>query len=177
MTTTILKKIKNRQGVSLGETLIALIFCLMTFALVCTAISAAGRELKAVTMQSEAKMLCSTLTTAVEDELRFAQHIDGTDIDSIVYTNSGRASNHLKVEFKNTDDGKIIIKDSTDDTSKIILVPDANYTQGMKAALTLNWNTDESKNNYHCFTGSITVTDGSDNKMCSQTFAVRPINY
>lgn len=169
----VIRKIKNRQGVSLTETLVALIFCLMTFALVCTAISAASRQLKALTMHSEAKMLCSTLTTAVEDELRFAQNVAGSDIDSIVYDNSGRASsNAVRVSFIN-DNGNIKLQDSASsdtDAAKYILIPAANYTQGIKASLQLYWSN-------KCFTGMVTVTDSSDNELCSQSFAVRPMNY
>ena len=81
MMRTAIEKLKKKSGVTLTETLIALIFCLMTFALVCSAIAAGGRELKRETMQSEAKMLCSTLTMAIEDELRYARSIEGSRTD------------------------------------------------------------------------------------------------
>lgn len=65
-------KLRERRGLSLTELLVTIIFCLMTFALVVTAMDAAVRQLKKQTMYSESKLLCSTLAISVEDVLRYA---------------------------------------------------------------------------------------------------------
>ncbi len=179
-----IEKLKKKSGVTLTETLIALVFCLITFALVCSAIAAGGRELKRETMQSEAKMLCSTLIMAIEDELRYAKDISGSSTDDITYSVSQRAGSEAKdVSIKNknkNDTGKSVIIVSvakSEGDVEYTIVPDNYYTQGMKAFLELKWSNTESTEGHYCFSGKVTVTDSSDNELCSQTFAVRPINY
>lgn len=186
MMRTAIEKFKKKSGVTLTETLIALIFCLMTFALVCSAIAAGGRELKRETMQSEAKMLCSTLTMAIEDELRYARSIEGSRTDDITYSYSQRAGTAAKnVSIKNKTErdkntGVIIVSvsDGADGSTEYTIVPDEYYTQGMKASLELNWGTAVGSSLGNCFTGTVTVTDSSETKvLASQSFAVRPMNY
>lgn len=179
-----IEKLKKRNGVTLTETLIALIFCLITFALVCSAIAAGGRELKRETMQSEAKMLCSTLTMAIEDELRYARDISGSSTEDITYSFSQRAGSEAKdVSIKNktpkgTDKSVIVVSVAkAEGDVEYTIVPDNYYTQGMKAFLELKWGNAESSGGHYCFSGRVSVTDSSDKELCSQTFAVRPINY
>lgn len=179
-----LHKLNNTQGFSLAELLIALMLSLMSFTLVCTAVAAAGRELKSQTTQSEATMLCQTLVVAAVDELRYAYNIEGTDIDSIVYTNSKRAGNATKAAFVNKtaeDDRTLtrtVISNTLNSDQEYLLVPNANYTQGTKAILELNWHTDAADpQSYHTFTGTVIVSDSSDRELARQSFAVKPINY
>ena len=56
----IIEKLKSNKGISLTELLVTLIFCLMTFALVCSAMQASSRELKRETTVSESKILCKS---------------------------------------------------------------------------------------------------------------------
>lgn len=65
-------KLKERRGISLTELLVTIIFCLLTFGLVVTAMQASVRQLKRQTMYAESKLLCSTLAMSVEDVLRYA---------------------------------------------------------------------------------------------------------
>ena len=178
------RKLHNTQGFSLAELLIALMLSLMSFTLVCTAITAAWGEQKKQTMQSEATMLCQTLTVAATDELRYANNIEGTDIDSIVYTNSKRAGNATKAAFinKTAEDDRtltrIVISNTLNRDQEYLLVPNANYTQGTKATLELNWHTDAADpQTYHTFTGTVIVSDSNDRELARQSFAVKPVNY
>ncbi len=80
-------KLKESRGISLTELLVTIIFCLLTFALVVTAMQASVRQLKRQTMYAESKLLCSTLAMSVEDVLRYAGSgnkllADGTSTDS-----------------------------------------------------------------------------------------------
>ena len=222
-------KIRENKGISLVELLVTIIFCLMTFALVVTAMQAAVRQLKTQTMYSESKLLCSTLAMSVEDVLRYAGSGDGliagtgstgagsADDESIsagrdystglselkFYSRARYKANNSY--FKVTDgtesygdssgtssgttfaEGRIILvspdSDATagsGDTVPTELVPSSGYTQGMKADLSIEWHGSDkySKGDkeYHTFTGTVYVTDSKGEVLCSQTFAVKPIN-
>ena len=194
-------KLKDRRGISLAELLVTIIFCLMTFALVCTAMQAASRSLKKSTMQSESELLCSTLTISIEDVLRYAgsgsvENASGQE-SGIIVDGSTSIGDPSGIRFfsrsrgvgngaylQNSNDGHIILKYQPEGGSGNELyadmAPDSAYTQGMKASLYLVWNQDntseEGKKKYGTFTGKVTVTDSQGNELNSQEFAVAPLN-
>ncbi len=200
----ILHKVKNKQGISLAELLVTLIFCLLTFALVVTAMQAATRQLKKSTMQSESKMLCSSLTMSIEDVLRYAgvgtgnggesaisgeaagrdsEHDTGKPVSDIkFYSRSrGRGKNcYLDV----TSDGHIVFMypnpaagSGSDEKLSADMAPGSTYTQGMKAYLLLQWHNDDTDmKTYQSFTGTVTVTDKDNKVLNTQSFAVTPVN-
>lgn len=170
----LLHKLRNNQGISLAELLVTLVFCLLTFALVVTAMQAATRQLKKSTMQSESKMLCSSLTMSIEDVLRYAgvgtgngtledgsaisgeaagrdsEHDTGKPVSDIkFYSRSrGRGKNCY---FDVTKDGHIVFMypnpaagSGSDEKLSADMAPGSTYTQGMKAYLLLQWHNDTS---------------------------------
>ena len=223
-------KIRENKGISLVELLVTIIFCLMTFSLVVTAMQAAVRQLKTQTMYSESKLLCSTLAMSVEDVLRYAGSGDaliagtgsigaGSATDESISAGRDYSTELSELKFYSrtrykannsyfevTDgiksygdssgtssgttfaEGRIILVSpksgdgtgSSDDTIPTELAPSSGYTQGMKADLSLKWHGSddysESDPKYHTFTGTVYVTDSKGNVLCSQTFAVKPIN-
>ena len=178
-----IEKLKNNSGISLTELLIAMIFCLMTFALVCTAMQGSVRELKRETAQAEGKILCSTLTMSVEDKLRYAYNISGIDIDSISFTYDKGNNDKAERAMLMNENGRIVLKYKGDDGSdiSIVMVPDAAYTQGIKAELSeLKYTAPETneagRTTKARFDGTVTVTDGTGKAISSQHFAVEPLN-
>ena len=196
----ILHKVKNKQGISLAELLVTLIFCLLTFALVVTAMQAATRQLKKSTMQSESKMLCSSLTMSIEDVLRYAGVGTGNGGESTIsgeaagrdtgkpvsdikfYSRSrGRGKNCY---FDVTSDGHIVFMypnpaagSGSDEKLSADMAPSSTYTQGMKAYLLLQWHNDDTDmKTYQSFTGTVTVTDADNKVLNTQSFAVAPVN-
>ena len=196
----LLHKVKNKQGISLAELLVTLIFCLLTFALVVTAMQAATRQLKKSTMQSESKMLCSSLTMSIEDVLRYAGVGTGNSGESAIsgdpagrdtekpvsdikfYSRSrGRGKNCY---FDVTNDGHIVFMypnpaagSASDEKLSADMAPSSTYTQGMKAYLKLQWHNDDTDmSTYQSFTGTVTVTDADNNVLNTQSFAVTPVN-
>ena len=179
-------KIKNlipdKKGFSLTELLVALILCLMTFALVCTALNAAARQLKTQTLISESKMLCGTLSLAVEDELRYAREIEFDGDDKIIYKNSQRVgeSDNVTMEVNNN---YLVLKYSAGSTSgsssgegddsTAPLVPEINYKDGSKkASVSFKQNSDRVVGT---ITIETTIANGSTIET-KQEFAVKPIN-
>lgn len=197
----ILQKINDRSGMSLSELLVTIIFCLMTFSLVVTAMQASSRSLKKSTMQSESELLCSTLTISIEDVLRYAgsgsvENTSGQE-SGIIVDGSAVLGDPSGIRFfsrsrgvgngaylQNSNDGHIILKYKPEGGSGNELyadmAPDSAYTQGMKASLYLVWNQDntseEGRKKYGTFTGKVIVTDSQGNELNSQEFAVAPLN-
>ena len=178
-----IEKLKNNSGISLTELLIAMIFCLMTFALVCTAMQGSVRELKRETAQAEGKILCSTLTMSVEDKLRYAYNISGTNIENISFTYDNGSNGKAERAMLLNENGRIVLKYKDSDGSDIsmVMVPDAAYTQGIKAELSkLEYTVQETnatgKNIKARFDGIVTVTDTGGKVISSQHFAVEPLN-
>lgn len=161
-------KLNSNKGISLAELLVTIIFCLMTFALVVTAITAAHRHLRKSTMQSEARMLCSTLTISTEDVLRYAGSGDGTasggtsagsiegtsgdskdgTLGSIVFYSGSQRGQGQGCYFKKDDNGHILFMHPKDTSSgggsgsdmlSADMAPASAYTQGMEADMSLVW--------------------------------------
>ena len=170
----ILHKLRNKQGISLAELLVTLIFCLLTFALVVTAMQASTRQLKKSTMQSESKMLCSSLTMSIEDVLRYAgvgtgnstleggsaisgeaagrdgEHDTGKPVSDIKFYSRSRGRGK-DCYFDVTSDGHIVFMypnpttgSASDEKLSADMAPSSTYTQGMKAYLLLQWHNDTS---------------------------------
>lgn len=178
----IIEKLKSNKGISLTELLVTLIFCLMTFALVCSAMQASSRELKRETTVSESKILCSTLTIAIQDKLRYSYNIDGTSLDNLTFTyDKNKDERFNKAQFVNKN-GKIVISVAGGSNEQMIaLAPDSAYTQGIKAELTeLTFSAagaaGSGSSNNAVFKGKVRVMDAAGNELSSQSFAVEALN-
>ena len=66
------RKIKQNSGFTLSELLIATLILLLTSAMLVTCIRLGLKQLYQQTEESEAQMLCTMLSTAVQDELTYA---------------------------------------------------------------------------------------------------------
>ena len=138
-------KLKERRGISLTELLVTIIFCLLTFGLVVTAMQASVRQLKRQTMYAESKLLCSTLAMSVEDVLRYAgsgnklladkDAVDaamsagrdtGASLESIEFYSRTRSekSDHSYFRITTEDDNTINVDGSKQDNSGHIVLMD-----------------------------------------------------
>lgn len=68
------KKLRTKGGFTLTELLVAVALLGLLLAVMGAATPAALQAYRRVTANAEASILCATLTTAVADELRFAQN-------------------------------------------------------------------------------------------------------
>lgn len=68
----VLKKVKQNKGFTLSELLAATVILLLVSGMLTTCILLGMKQLDKQTQESEAQMLCTMLSTAVQDELSFA---------------------------------------------------------------------------------------------------------
>ena len=69
------KKLKQNKGFSFAELLVATIILLLTSGMLVVCIQLGIKQLYKNTQDSEAQMLCTTLSTAIQDELTYASDI------------------------------------------------------------------------------------------------------
>lgn len=134
-------KLRSKAGMTLSETLVALAIVALIGVAMTVGITSASHIYRNATLAADAETLCSTIMTALEDELRFARNItevtDGTnttvEFDSDVF--GAGASVFI-------DEGRIKIKNKIQaNGSSYSLLSDAAYTDGLKAsnaAISLN---------------------------------------
>ncbi len=81
------RKLKQNSGFTISELLVATLILLLTSAMLVTCIRLGLKQLYKQTQESEAQILCTTLSTAVQDELSYASDVQKTDTPmGTVYT-------------------------------------------------------------------------------------------
>ncbi len=86
------KKLHNRKGFTLAETLLAVLILLMVSQIVATGIPVAKNAYEKVVLASNAEVLLSTAVTVLRNELGTASKIDTPDQKTITYFNADRGS-------------------------------------------------------------------------------------
>ena len=153
----IIKKLKDRSGMSFSELLVAMLILLLVSSGMVNAIQQASVQFVKSRMQSEAKMLCSTLTTVCEDELRYASSIvtvmeDGKTVYYFISKN--HANEKSRSTFSVADDTEtkktFTVNDETEsadygivtlyypdaestDEKEVKILPDGSYPLDLKA--------------------------------------------
>lgn len=77
----IVKKLKQNNGFTISELLIATLIVLLTSGMLITCIQLGMRQFYKQSQKSEAHMLCTMLSTAVQDELSYASNVEMVDVD------------------------------------------------------------------------------------------------
>ena len=88
-----LNKLKQNNGFTISELLVATIILLLTSGMLITCIQLGLKQLYKQTAESEAQMLCTMLSTAVQDELTYATGDEVTDIATgkfVSYSKGGK---------------------------------------------------------------------------------------
>lgn len=91
------KKLASKKGFTMTELLITMAILALIGVSVGVGITTAGRAYTDITASSEASVLCSTLSTELADELRFAEHVSVTPENGLTFT-SRRYGPNVKVE-------------------------------------------------------------------------------
>ena len=89
------KKLKQNSGFTIGELLVATLILLLTSAMLVTCIRLGLKQLYVQTEDSDAQMLCTMLSTAVQDELTYAQNPQVKDTSAgkmILFTKNGSSN-------------------------------------------------------------------------------------
>ena len=180
-----LRKLKDNKGLTLTELLCAIIVMLLVTGVMVVGIRLGTQAyVKSVSM-SEAQQLCSTITTIVNDELRYTStvYFKGSDV-GIFSKNQGGSAGTDGLYFDQDLDGQVVLRDGADNTENKILTK-KSYPYNLKAKVELNFKSSSSDSvttgsfvtsDDGVFTATVTVyrTEGID--LATTTFQVRPLN-
>ena len=114
----ITKKLKNRSGFSLAETLVAIIILLLVSAIVAEGVPVAQNAYDKVVVAANAKVMLSTAITALRNELATAQRITVKDNVITYYSTDRGAMSKIYLYAKGSSEGdtESAAEDSTEDT-------------------------------------------------------------
>ena len=127
---------KNKSGLTLVEMLCCVVVMLLVSIGMVNGVSLAVRNYQSSLMASESQILCSTLTSVVSDELRYAGPVDWNKNPISFYSPSyGRPC-----VFAQNEEHQVTLKPVDDDTFEgtgFNLLPGRAYHFGMRAEVTL----------------------------------------
>ena len=176
------KKLAGRRGFSLGELLAATVILLLASQVMAEGVTFAVRMYNETLTRSHGKQLCSTLTAAIETELRYATSITYDENTGKLQTYFSPTYGQSKSSFLSIDSsdqeagsGEIAIK-ATDETAQVVyrrLISGSSYSSfGLKARAD-EVSYDRGSNT---FTVTLTILDKNEKEQVQNTFQVIPVN-
>lgn len=158
-----MKKLRNQNGLTLTEMLCTVIIVLLFSSLVAVGANAAVRSFRISMADSQAQELCSTLTTAISDKLRYCTvEADNTVfIQGVGYVNG--APNEIFT--LNSDSGQVYLGGEK-------FLGAYAYPEGLKVK-DFSVTYDATK---RVFTVVFQIKDGRDTKLAEADFQVKQIN-
>lgn len=158
-----MKKLRNQNGLTLTEMLCTVIIVLLFSSLVAVGANAAVRSFRISMADSQAQELCSTLTTAISDKLRYCTvEADNTVFIQGVGYVKGPAENIFTV---NSDSGQVYLGENK-------FLGAYAYPEGLKVQ-DFSVKYDGTK---RIFTVAFQIEDGRDTKLAEANFQVKQIN-
>ena len=158
-----MKKLRNQNGLTLTEMLCTVIIVLLFSSLVAVGANAAVRSFRISMADSQAQELCSTLTTAISDKLRYCTvEADNTVFIQGVGYVEGQAEDIFKVDLVS---GQVYLG------GKKFLGTYA-YPEGLKVKdFSVEYNGTE-----RVFTVKFQIEDRRETKLAEADFQVKQIN-
>ena len=153
-----MKKLRNQNGLTLTEMLCTVIIVLLFSSLVAVGANAAVRSFRISMADSQAQELCSTLTTAISDKLRYCT----VETDAVFIQGVGYVKGPAKDIFT-ADSGQVYLRENK-------LLGAYAYPEGLKVqefSVTYEENV---------FTVKFQIEDGRDTKLAEANFQVKQIN-
>ena len=150
-------RLKDNKGMSIVELLSAIAVMLLVTAVLVTGVRLGVKAYTKSVSMSEAQILCTTLTTAVSDELRYAGTINVDNNGNMI---SFFSQNGLGTFT--SDEGIVQL------AGKPILSKSA-YPYGLKAEVTVTMNSNR------VFKAKVTVKSKNDIELSGNEFEVKPI--
>lgn len=157
-----MKKLRNQNGLTLTEMLCTVIIMLLFSSLVAVGANAAVRSFRISMADSQAQELCSTLTTAISDKLRYCTvETDAVFIQGVGYV-KGPAKDIFKVDLAS---GQVYLGENK-------FLGAYAYPEGLKVhGFSVKY--DDTK---RIFTVAFQIEDGRDTKLAEANFQVKQIN-
>jgi prepilin-type N-terminal cleavage/methylation domain-containing protein len=156
------QKKRAKSGFSLIEMLCALVVMVLVSCLMAVGVRVAVKAYNTEVMHSESQVLCSTIRTMVNDELRYAGTVD-TSGNKIAFfsQNYGKA-----VSYSTNDDGQVVLGENKILASK-------SYPYGMKASV--NIKSYDASTRIFSVDVKVTKSDGSC-ILAESSFQVKQLN-
>lgn len=156
-----MKKLRNQNGLTLTEMLCTVIIVLLFSSLVAVGANAAVRSFRISMADSQAQELCSTLTTAISDKLRYCT----VEADNTVFIQGvGYVKGPAKDIFT-ADSGQVYLRENK-------LLGAYAYPEGLKVKeFSVEYNDTE-----RVFTVKFQIKDQRDTKLTEADFQVKQIN-
>lgn len=155
-----MKKLRNQNGLTLTEMLCTVIIVLLFSSLVAVGANAAVRSFRISMADSQAQELCSTLTTAISDKLRYCTvETNAVFIQGVGYVES-TAENIFTV---NSDSGQVYLGENK-------FLGAYAYPEGLKVK---EFSVIYEEN---VFTVQFQIKDRRDTKLAEADFQVKQIN-
>lgn len=156
-----MKKLRNQNGLTLTEMLCTVIIVLLFSSLVAVGANAAVRSFRISMADSQAQELCSTLTTAISDKLRYCTvEADNTVFIQGVGYVKGPAENIFTV---NSDSGQVYLGENK--FLGAYAYPEGLKVQGFSVTYKEN-----------VFTVQFQIKDRRGTKLAEANFQVKQIN-
>ena len=158
-----MKKLRNQNGLTLTEMLCTVIIVLLFSSLVAVGANAAVRSFRISMADSQAQELCSTLTTAISDKLRYCTvEADNTVFIQGVGYVEGKANEIFTV---NSDSGQVYLGGNK-------FLGAYAYPEGLKVKeFSVTYNDTE-----RVFNVQFRIEDRRDTKLAEADFQVKQIN-
>lgn len=157
-----MKKLRNQNGLTLTEMLCTVIIVLLFSGLVAVGANAAVRSFRVSMADSQAQELCSTLTTAISDKLRYCTvETDAVFIQGVGYVEAAPD----KIFTLNPDSGQVYLGENK-------FLGAYAYPEGLKVQdFSVRYDDTEK-----VFTVQFQIKDGRDTKLAEANFQVKQIN-
>ncbi len=156
-----MKKLRNQNGLTLTEMLCTVIIVLLFSSLVAVGANAAVRSFRISMADSQAQELCSTLTTAISDKLRYCT----VETDAVFIQGVGYVKGPAKDIFTVKDSGQVYLGENK-------LLGAYAYPEGLKVKdFSVEYNDTE-----RVFTVKFQIKDRRDTKLAEADFQVKQIN-
>lgn len=156
-----MKKLRNQNGLTLTEMLCTVIIVLLFSSLVAVGANAAVRSFRISMADSQAQELCSTLTTAVSDKLRYCT----VETDAVFIQGVGYVKGPAKDIFTVKDSGQVYLGENK-------LLGAYAYPEGLKVKdFSVEYNGTE-----RVFTVKFQIEDRRETKLAEAYFQVKQIN-
>lgn len=156
-----MKKLRNQNGLTLTEMLCTVIIVLLFSSLVAVGANAAVRSFRISMADSQAQELCSTLTTAISDKLRYCT----VETDAVFIQGVGYVKGPAKDIFTVKDSGQVYLGENK-------LLGAYAYPEGLKVKdFSVEYNGTE-----RVFTVKFQIEDRRETKLAEADFQVKQIN-
>lgn len=170
-----MKKLRSRSGMTLTEMLCALVVLMLISALLAVGVRFGVQTYRTSMADSQAQVLCSTVTAAIEDKLRYCGAVSTEENGKLFIQGIGSVSGNDDGGFFSVNDDGQIVLDVRDETGEKKLLGAKSYPRGLKIAGNDDFKItfDQASGIFHV---KFKVTDTAGTTLASSEFDVKRIN-